>query len=168
MRFGISTRAYCAPKAGYRDYWFLNLYGASNQTRFLRTVDVHGIKFFAVREVLNNLKTVKSNENVDTVPREVWDLVRQALTEQRITQRAFAEAMQTKFCGSTMWKHSPSRSRLHRAAAVLDNQALHDLTTNVCSGIRSSKSKPSASAKHSTFRLKVPTTMWYKASAFVP
>jgi replicative DNA helicase len=130
MRFGISTRAYCAPKAGYRDYWFLNLYGASNQTRFLRTVDVHGIKFFAVREVLNNLKTVKSNENVDTVPREVWDLVRQALTEQRITQRAFAEAMQTKFCGSTMWKHSPSRSRLHRAAAVLDNQALHDLTTN--------------------------------------
>jgi replicative DNA helicase len=47
-----------------------------------------------------------------------------------MTQRAFAEAMQTKFCGSTMWKHSPSRGRLHRAAAVLDDQALHDLTTN--------------------------------------
>lgn len=57
-------------------------------------------------------------------------MARQALTEQRMTQRAFADAMQTKSCGSTMWKHSPSRSRLHRAAAVLDNQALHDLTTN--------------------------------------
>jgi replicative DNA helicase len=29
-----------------------------------------------------------------------------------------------------MWKHSPSRGRLHRAAAILDSQTLHDLTTN--------------------------------------
>jgi replicative DNA helicase len=130
LRFGVSTRVYCAPKAGYRDYWFLNLHGVSNQTRFLRNIDVHGIKFFAVREVLNNLQTVKSNDNVDTVPREVWDQVRQDLCDQGISQRAFADAMKTKFCGSTMWKHSPSRSRLHRASAILDNQALHDLTTN--------------------------------------
>src|SRR5882757_10703165 len=52
------------------------------------------------------------------------------LTEQRMSQRAFAEAMQTKFCGSTMWKHSPSRGWLHRAAAVLDDQVPHDLTNN--------------------------------------
>lgn len=38
--------------------------------------------------------------------------------------------MGTKFCGSTMWKHSPSRERLHRAAAILGDQALHDLTTD--------------------------------------
>jgi replicative DNA helicase len=89
----------------------------NHQTRFLRNIDVHGEKFV-------------SNDNVDTVPPEVWDRVRQALTEQRMTQRAFAEAMPTKFCGSTMWKHSPSRGRLHRAAAVLDDQVLHDLTNN--------------------------------------
>jgi replicative DNA helicase len=47
-----------------------------------------------------------------------------------MSQRAFAAAMQTKYCGSTMWKHSPSPSRLHRAAALLDDQTLHDLTTN--------------------------------------
>jgi replicative DNA helicase len=38
--------------------------------------------------------------------------------------------MQITFCGSTMWNPSPSRGRLHRAAAILDDQALHDLTTN--------------------------------------
>jgi replicative DNA helicase len=102
----------------------------NHQRRFLRNIDVHGEKFFAGREVLANLARVVSNDNVDTVPPEVWDRVRQALTEQRMTQRAFAEAMQTKFCGSTMWKHSPSRGRLHRAAAVLDDQVLHDLTNN--------------------------------------
>ncbi len=73
---------------------------------------------------------MKSNENVDTVPREVWDVVRQDLSDQGMPHRAFAAAMQTKFCGSTMWKHSPSRGRLHRAAAILDDQALHDLTNN--------------------------------------
>ncbi|WP_051574187.1 LAGLIDADG family homing endonuclease [Mycobacterium sp. URHB0044] len=130
LRFGIASRLYRAPKAGHRDSWHLRVFGAANQTRFFRDIDVHGEKFFAVREVLTNLSGVKANENVDTVPREVWDGVRQALSDQRMTHRAFAEAMQTKFCGSTMWKHSPSRTRLHRAAAILDDRTLHDLTNN--------------------------------------
>ena len=29
-----------------------------------------------------------------------------------------------------MWRHAPSRSRLHRAAAILDDRGLHDLTKN--------------------------------------
>jgi replicative DNA helicase len=120
LRFGVLARAYRIPKTGYRDCWQLHVSGVDNQRRFLRIVDVHGAKYFAVREVLHNLAGVKSNDNVDTVPREVWDGVR----------KAFAEAMNTKFCGSVMWKHSPSRGRLHRAAAILDDRALHDLTNN--------------------------------------
>ena len=58
LRLGIPSRAYCAPKAGYRDYWFLTISGVNNQRRFLRGVDVHGLKFFAVREMLKGLATV--------------------------------------------------------------------------------------------------------------
>jgi replicative DNA helicase len=47
-----------------------------------------------------------------------------------MTHRQFAAAMGTQFCGSTMWKHAPSRSRLHRAAALLDDQKIHDLATS--------------------------------------
>lgn len=88
------------------------------------------MKFFAAREVFANLADVVGNDNVDTVPREVWDQVRRGLSDRQMSHRAFAEVMQTKFCGSTMWKHSPSRSRLQRAAAILDDRALHDLTNN--------------------------------------
>jgi replicative DNA helicase len=130
LRFGISSRAYRIPKAGYRDCWNLHVSGVDNQRRFLRDIDAHGVKFFAVRKVLTNLAGVKSNDNVDTVPRQVWDQVRQGLSDQRMTHRAFAEAMQTRFCGSAMWKPSPSRGRLHRAAAILDDRKLHDLTNN--------------------------------------
>jgi replicative DNA helicase len=70
------------------------------------------------------------NTNVDTVPREVWDRVRGVLQEQHVTQREFASALQTQYCGSTMWRHAPSRSRLTRIAAVLDDAELDILATN--------------------------------------
>jgi replicative DNA helicase len=130
LRLRISTRAYRVPQGGYRDIWHLHITGVDNQLRFLRLVDVHGEKFFDLCEVLTNLSGVEGNANVDTVPPEVWEQVRKALSERGRTHREFAAAMQTQYCGSTLWKRSPSRGRLHRAAAILDNQALHDLTTN--------------------------------------
>jgi replicative DNA helicase len=52
------------------------------------------------------------------------------MKSRQMTHRQFAAAMGTKFCGSTMWKHAPSRARLHRAAALLEDPAIHDLATN--------------------------------------
>ena len=53
-----------------------------------------------------------------------------AMAGRQMTHRQFAAAMGTKFCGSTLWKHSPSRPRLHRAAALLEDESIHDLATN--------------------------------------
>jgi replicative DNA helicase len=38
--------------------------------------------------------------------------------------------MGTQFCGSTLWKRSPSRERLSRVAAVLDDAELEMVATN--------------------------------------
>jgi replicative DNA helicase len=70
------------------------------------------------------------NTNLDTVPHKVWDQVKTALASQAVTHRQFAAAMGTQFCGSTMWKHAPSRSRLHRVAAVLEDRVVHALATS--------------------------------------
>jgi replicative DNA helicase len=130
LRLGVCGRIKRVKKAGYRDSWHLHIYGADNQTRFLRYADVNGEKWFAAREVLAKLEGFVRNTNLDTVPKEVWRQIRMLLAEKQITHRQFAAAMGTKFCGSTMWRHAPSRSRLHRAAAVVDDSELHDLTTN--------------------------------------
>jgi replicative DNA helicase len=130
LRLGITSRSHRTKKANYRGSWQLAVSGVVNQRRFLRVVDAHGMKYFAAHEVLFNLTSVSASENVDTIPREVWDRVRQGLTDTGMSHRAFADAMQTKFCGSTMWKHAPSRSRLHRAAAILEDRTLHDLAKN--------------------------------------
>lgn len=130
LRLGIVARIYRARKAGYRDSWHVQVPGADNQISFLRTVDAHGEKFFAAREVLTALEKIEGRASSDTVPKAVWNAVQEALAAKQITQREFAELMNTRFCGSTMWKHSVGRRRMHKAAAILDNRDLHDLATN--------------------------------------
>jgi replicative DNA helicase len=47
-----------------------------------------------------------------------------------MSHRQFAAAMGTQFCGSTLWKHAPSRERLAKVAAVLDDAELEMVATN--------------------------------------
>ncbi len=130
LRVGVFSRIYRAKKAGYRDSWHLHIPGVENQKRFLRDVDVHGLKYFDAREVLHRLDGVVARASKDTVPKDVWDRVRTGLADRAMTHREFSTAMNTKFCGSTMWKRAPSRDRLHRISAVLEDRDLHDLATN--------------------------------------
>jgi len=129
-RVGVFARIKRVKKAGYRDSWHLYIYGAENQTRFLRDVGVHGVKALAAQEVLSRLELIAHNTNLDTVPKEVWTQVKASLMSGQMTHRQFAAAMGTKFCGSTMWKHAPSRGRLHRAAALLEDREIHALATS--------------------------------------
>jgi replicative DNA helicase len=130
LRVGVFARIKRVRKAGYRDGWHLYIYGAENQAKFLRHVGVHGVKATAAEDVLTRLEAVVRNTNLDTVPREVWSQVKATLVSQAMTHRQFAAAMGTQFCGSTMWRHAPSRPRLHRAAALLEDREIHALATS--------------------------------------
>jgi replicative DNA helicase len=130
LRVGVHARIKRAKKPGYRDCWHVLIYGWDNQRRFVAHVGVNGERGIKAREVLAHLEDAKCNPNLDTVPKEVWQQVKSALSREGMTHRQFAAAMGTKFCGSTMWKHAPSRSRLHRAAAVLNDPELHHLALN--------------------------------------
>ncbi|SNS58910.1 primary replicative DNA helicase /intein [Geodermatophilus pulveris] len=132
LRFGISCRVRRVRKAGYRDGWTLDLSGCDDQRRFLGEIGVHGARGEAAERLLEIVRELSGNPNVDTVPVQVWERVRAVLEEKGMSHRAFAAAMDSAFCGSTMWKRSPSRERLGRIAAVLDDadlemQAVNDL-----------------------------------------
>jgi len=130
LRFGISTRIRKTSKSGYRDGWTLDVSGVDDQRRFLQEIGVHGARGTQAERLLAIIRETRANTNVDTVPRQVWDDVRDLLVERGMTHRQFAEAMGTQFCGSTMWKHAPSRQRLGRIAAVLDSQELEIMAVN--------------------------------------
>jgi replicative DNA helicase len=130
LRYNIFSRIKVAKKAGYRDAYHLYIYGVENQLRFCDEIGVHGLRGLKVLEVATAIRDVRGNTNLDTVPLEVWSKVRRVLAEQKMPHRAFATAMGTQFCGSTMWKHAPSRQRLAKVADVLGNAELEVLATN--------------------------------------
>ncbi len=131
LRFEVFSRMKRVRKAGYRDGWHLCIYGAENQLRFLRYIGVHGEKDAAAEALIAKLEVVRRrNTNLDTVPTAVWTNVRTALTAKSMTHREFATKVNTTYRGSTMWKHAPSRGRLHNVAIVLEDRHLHDLATS--------------------------------------
>ena len=130
LRFGISTRLKETAKAGYRTCYQLHVSAGDDQLRFLREVGVHGAREAQASVCLATLESAARNPNVDTIPREVWQRVRALLAERQLSHRQFAAAMGTQFCGSSMWKSAPSRERLGRVAAVLDDADLSMIATN--------------------------------------
>ena len=131
LRYGISTRLrQVTPEAGYRPQYTLDVSGRDEQLRFLREIGCHGGRAVSCGALLAVLEDGASNTNVDTVPRDVWQRVREVLADTGMTHREFAAAMGTQFSGSALWKPSPSRERLSRIAALLDDAELEMYATN--------------------------------------
>ena len=129
LRLGVQSRVTKMRKAGYRDCWHLRVDRAENQMAFLTKIGVHGARGKSAQTVLTKLAGRERRGGADTVPKEAWHQVRNILCYKRITHREFAAAMGIQSCGS-MWKHPMSRTRLHRAAAALEDRDLHNLATN--------------------------------------
>ena len=70
------------------------------------------------------------NTNVDTVPLDVWELVKTERVRAGLTERQFQAAIGTNYCGTTLDKSCPSRERLMRCADVLDSDALREVASS--------------------------------------
>ncbi|WP_336209268.1 replicative DNA helicase [Nonomuraea sp. LPB2021202275-12-8] len=130
LRHGIASQMKETRKGNHRPCFQLYIYGAENQLRFLRDVGVHGERSKQAERCVAELEHRVINTNNDTIPREVWGRVRDVLAGQGVTHRQFAAELGTQFCGSTQWKHAPSRERLGRVAAILHDSDLEMLAVN--------------------------------------
>ena len=124
LRFGIVARVKTVHKANHRDCYQLVINGVTQQRVFCEEIGVHGARGQHVAACLVGLADVKANTNLDTVHVGVWNSVRQDLALQGTTHRQFAAAMDIQFCGSTLWKHAPSRERLERVGTLLANDEI--------------------------------------------
>jgi replicative DNA helicase len=130
LRFNVMTRVKETRKGDHRPCYDLYIYGSENQLRFLDAIGVHGDRGAMASLCQQMLRPLRVNTNLDTVPREVWARVRSVLQEREMTHRQFSAALGTQFCGSTLWKRAPSRARLAKVAAVLDDADLEMVATN--------------------------------------
>jgi replicative DNA helicase len=130
LRLDIRARVRTVGNTKGRPGWTVDVSGAADQRRFLHEVGVHGARAQHVVAAEERLREVKANTNIDTVPKETWDRVRELLQAQSVTTRAFQAALGTSYCGTTLYKSAPSRARLSRVAQVLADADLEMLATS--------------------------------------
>ena len=130
LRFGIQTRTRVTRKGGYRDGWTIDISGVDSQRRFLQEIGVHGARGEQADELLQAVREVKANTKVDTVPKQVWEDVRDVLATNGMTTRTFQAALGTAYCGSALYANAPSRERLSQVAEVLDSAELELMAVN--------------------------------------
>jgi replicative DNA helicase len=129
-RLGIVARIRTVTKAGYQPGYHVIISDGLSLRRFCADVGVHGRRGDTAHELLAILQDRTVNTNVDTLPIEVWDLVRQERVRAGMSEREFQAGIGTHYCGTTLYKSCPSRERLRRCAEVLGSPVLEELATS--------------------------------------
>jgi replicative DNA helicase len=123
-RFGIIARIRQVVKAAYRPSYHVIVADGPSLGTFCRKIGVHGRRGELVPELLAFIEGKAVNTNVDSLPIEVWELVRSERARAKVTERQFHAAIGTHYCGTTLYKWCPSRERLLRCADALNSDVL--------------------------------------------
>jgi len=91
---------------------------------------VHGARGRLVSELSAFLDGRLVNTNADTLPIQVWALVKAERIRVGLTERQLQAAIGTHYCGTTLYKSCPSRERLLRCAIVLDSALLKEAASS--------------------------------------
>ena len=130
LRFGLIARISEAVKPDNHASYHVSISGSADQKVFLRRIGGFGPKAGAAAELLAELQSVPANTDVDTVPREVWDDVRDLIAASGMSHRPLQDAMGAAYCGSSFPRPAPGSERLSSVAAVLDSAELELMATN--------------------------------------
>jgi replicative DNA helicase len=130
LRLDIRSRIKRVPSGRHRPGFALDIYGVADQTRFLDEVGVHGARQARAAQARAWLGGRRANTNADTVPLEIWRYVKQAMAGRGMTERVLQAAVGSAYCGSTFYRHAPSRPRLSLVADVLESPDVHELATS--------------------------------------
>jgi replicative DNA helicase len=129
-RLGIVARIRQVEKAGYQPGYQVIVADGPSLRTFCARVAVHGRRGETARQLAALLADRVTNTNVDTVPIEVWNLVRSERVRAGFTERQFQAAIGTNYCGTALYKSCPSRERMMRCANVLDSDALRQIASS--------------------------------------
>ena len=126
LRFGIISTARIHKKIGYRNNFDLHIQGAQNQKVFLKEIGVFGKKESLASEALKELELIIPNPNLDVIPKEIWETIREEKDKIKISWREFSSRLEMSYCGSTLFKKAPSRKTMIKIATqcLKNNQSL--------------------------------------------
>jgi replicative DNA helicase len=130
LRLGIVARIRLAQKRGYLPAHLVTISGSRAQLKFIEAVGASGPRAPQALRLREALAGVAANTNVDTLPIEVFDRVRQLMKERGITQRRMAAMRKTAYGGSSHFRFAPSREVALEYGEILGDEALSNQATS--------------------------------------
>src|SRR6266850_1312601 len=165
LRFGIVSRITVVREEGYRDGYQVHIMGTSAQRIFLDVIGGFGPRAAPALALTNAIADVVPNTNVDTVPREVFTLVRGRMASLGVNDRALAAMRGTAYNGTSWMKSSPSRTRVAEYASLLNDDSLLEIASSDLFWDRVVAIEPDGEAE--VFDMTVPGTASWLADGIV-
>lgn len=130
LRLGIVARIGIVPQGRFKPCFQIVVSGAENQRRFLEKVGAFGPRTPQAIRLSGLLSTLVSNTNVDTLPKEVFQYIRQEMARRGISTREMSELRGVTSNGSAAYRFAPSRSLVARYAEILEDDVLMTRATD--------------------------------------
>jgi len=127
LRFGIQSSIQKTQKLNYRPGYNLSVTGKKDISLFAKYVGIFGSKSKILDQLIILFGDVKHNTNSDIIPKNIWEVIKAEKKEAGFTERSFQAAINTNYCGSTLYKSNISRERLLRVSNVLESPSLSSL-----------------------------------------
>jgi len=126
LRFKIVARIGQVAQPKGKPVWTVDIRSSEHQWIFLNEIGAFGPRVEAAEKVQATLRSVSSCPNVDTLPIEVFERVRDAMQMQGITQRAIASMRGTAYDGASHYNFAPSTAVLGNSAEHLSDPSLKE------------------------------------------
>mgnify|MGYP000002805667 FL=1 len=128
LRFGIVARIRHVLSGEGGGWYTADVSGSEQQQRFARLIGAFGHQQPALERI--KASTMTANTNIDTLPQEVFDHVKQAMAAKGISQRQMAAMRGTAYGGASHFSFAPSRATLSSYADVLGDAALSQIASS--------------------------------------
>lgn len=126
QRFGLIARIQKVQKGQYRPNYMVHLQGSESLGIFLQEIGAFGPRWPQAQGLIERLKDIKSNPNVDTLPQELFQQVKQVMAKQGISQRRMAAMRGTSYGGTSHFSFAPSRKVMADYAQLLEEDSLKE------------------------------------------
>ncbi|MEM6398158.1 MAG: replicative DNA helicase [Bacteroidota bacterium] len=132
LRIGINSRLKRVEQKNGRDQYHVIVSGKVDLLNFANRVKAVGrYKSDSLEVVKGYLERKNSNTNRDIIPKAVWrSLVVPAMQDKEMTARQMQSAIETAYCGTTLYKSNLSRERANKVASVVDSNKLNKLANS--------------------------------------
>jgi replicative DNA helicase len=133
LRFGIVTRIRTVAQGEnsqgkkYRDMFSVEISGKRDQEIFIKRVSGFGDKLPKIEALKEYLSKRKSNTNIDTIPIEVFDYVKEIMKEKKYIKRDICD-MRNRL--SISFNYAPSKETIASYASILEDDKLRKLVEN--------------------------------------